>query len=255
MNPIDGCFLGAFLISALIAFARGLTREILGLVSWTGAIVLALLSLPAVRHIARSYIKNPLFADSLTLIASFLALLVAFSILSHILSGYVKESGIGGLDRVLGLAFGVLRAAVILGIVEICLSIFIGRDHYPPSVRDAKFTPVIIHFSNGLKTLFPQSILDQLHSYASQKPLPVSVAGQSIIPSVTSNVLGGNVLPIPEPQLPQPIEKLPMSSDQTVTALAKLAPKATKPVAEDPKNEGYAPDQRRDMDRLVQTAQ
>lgn len=253
MNPIDGCFLGTFFISGLVACIRGLTREILGLLSWTGAAVLALFSLPAVRHIARAYIKNPLFADALTLLLTFLALLISFSILSHVFSNYVKESGIGGLDRVLGLAFGVFRAAILLGLIDIFLSILVGRDHYPPSVQNAKFTPVIIHFSNGLKTLVPQSLLDTLHSYAAQqKPIPSN--SQPTTPGISSDSSEKEPSASSNPQSPTP-EKALLSAEQAVNALAKLTPKATKPSAEDHKDEGYAPDQRSDMNRLLQTTQ
>jgi membrane protein required for colicin V production len=260
MNAIDAIILVVLVLSALIGLVRGLTREGLGLMGWVGATLLAPLSLPAVNFIARGYISNPMIADGITLTVNFIILLIAFTILSHILAGYVKDSKVGGLDRVLGLGFGIIRGSFMLGTLEIGLSIFIGREQYPAPLIESRLVPAVIHLSNGLRELIPQRILDMAHHYA-----PPTAAPTQTIPLPPASAFNPLQQPVPDPQLPaspqqqttvlKDITKAAAAAavDQTVTELAKLKPQSKKTTAE--KQEGYNNAQRSEMDRLIQTTE
>jgi membrane protein required for colicin V production len=258
MNAIDAIILAVLALSALIGLVRGLTREGLGLMGWVGATLLTPLSLPAVSPIARGYISNPMIADGITLTANFIILLIAFTILSHILAGYVKDSKVGGLDRVLGLGFGIIRGSFMLATLEIGLSIFIGRGQYPTPFTEARLVPAVIHLSDGLRELIPQRILDMANQYA---PSAAASAPTTTLPQPTSTF--NPLQPASDPRLPSPQQQTALKDitkaaaaaavDQTVTELAKLKPQSKKTTAEE--QEGYNKAQRSEMDRLVQTTE
>jgi len=256
MNAIDAIILVVLGLSALIGLVRGLTREGLGLMGWVGATLLAPLSLPAVSPITRGYISNPMLADGVTLTINFILLLIAFTILSHVLAGYVKESKVGGLDRVLGLGFGIIRGSFILGTLEIGLSIFVGREHYPTPITDSRFVPAVMHLSNGLRELIPQRILDMAHHYA--PPTVASASTAPLAPMSAFNPLQPPTDPHPNPQRRAVLNEVTKAAaaaavDKTVTELAKLKPQAKKTASEE--LEGYNKSQRSEMDRLIQTTE
>ncbi|MEI8295261.1 MAG: CvpA family protein [Alphaproteobacteria bacterium] len=271
MNIIDAIILIVLALSAIIGLIRGLTREGLGLIGWVGATLLAPLSLPAVSPIARGYISNPMIADGITLTASFIILLIAFTIISHILASHVKNSKVGGLDRVLGLGFGIMRGTFMFGTLEIGLSIFVGREQYPNPITESKLMPAVVHLSNGLKELIPQRILDMARSYA--PPPPAASA-----PTVSASTTSAPLPPTPTSTQPptstsfnplqpttdlQSRQRLALKEitkaaaaaavDQTVTDLAQLKPQSQKTSTED--QAGYNKAQRSEMDRLVQTTE
>lgn len=256
MNAIDGIILVVLGLSALIGLVRGLTREGLGLMGWVGATLLAPLSLPAVSPITRGYISNPMLADGVTLAINFILLLIAFTILSHVLAGYVKESKVGGLDRVLGLGFGIIRGSFILATLELGLSIFVGRPHYPAPLNDSRLVPAVMHLSNGLRELIPQRILDMAHQYAPPSAMPAPAAQSK--PTSAFQPLQPQTDPRPNPQQQNVLQDVTKAAaaaavDKTVTELAKLKPQAKKATNEE--SEGYNPSQRSEMDRLIQTTE
>lgn len=253
MTIIDIAILVVIVLSAFIGTIRGFTRELLGLVSWVGASVLALLSLPALRHIARGYITSPMLADVVTVFVSFVALLIAFNIISHVIAGFVKDSGLGALDRFLGLGFGLMRGVLIISIMEIGLSFFVGRPNYPQPVQMSKFGPVLINVSDRILALIPQHIMDSLRAYVPKLPTPtvplslgpLQPQGQAAITQATPS--------LPSALSPHQVTPPAVSQDATVDALAKLKPQAN--ISKSNEDGSYQETQRLDMDRLIQTTE
>jgi len=113
MTSLDLLALGILLLSAVLGLMRGLTREVLSLLSWFVAFYAAKsfapmlapfipgLSAPALRHAA-------------ALVVIFVAVLIAASLLAAALGSLVKVTGLGAYDRLLGGLFGAARGFLIL---------------------------------------------------------------------------------------------------------------------------------------------
>src|SRR6476646_9939208 len=100
MTWVDLVVLAVLAVSALLAFMRGLVREVLGLAAWVGAIFAAVWALPRVRPQFVQWLGNSPW--------------VVLIILSRWISAFVRNSPIGGVDRTLGLVFGLARGAAII---------------------------------------------------------------------------------------------------------------------------------------------
>ena len=116
---------GLVLVSSLYGLYRGLIREVISLIAWIGAFFLAIFFSPAL-----SNALDPMWAgETLRLIFSFSAIFVGVlifsSLIQFLISKFVGLVGLGGLDRVLGFFFGLLRGIVISMIVLVLFREFL----------------------------------------------------------------------------------------------------------------------------------
>ena len=138
MNWVDAVMLAVVALSALAGFLRGLAREALGLVAWLGAALLASRFYGAGLPLAQRWIDDVQLADVVCFVIVFVVILIALSVLAGLLSRLVRLSVLGGIDRILGAGFGILRGAVLLVLAFIVLGIVVAPDHWPDPVRQAR---------------------------------------------------------------------------------------------------------------------
>jgi len=143
VNLIDLLVLAIVAVSALLGLSRGLVREMLGLGSWLLAGYGAFVFGPQVVPAARSLIGNQDLADPVAYIGTFLLLLIVLSLVANVIGRLVRVSALGGLDRTLGLVFGIVRGAVILIAAYIPLGLMLPADHWPPQMLRARTVPLI----------------------------------------------------------------------------------------------------------------
>jgi membrane protein required for colicin V production len=114
MNWADWTILAIVVISTLIGLSRGFVREVLSLLTWVAAFVVAMMFRDQLAPLLSNLVDTP----SLQAIAAF-AILFIFTLLAGAglnmtLSAFVDATGLSGTDRVLGMVFGLLRGAVIV---------------------------------------------------------------------------------------------------------------------------------------------
>ena len=120
----DGAVALVVLISAVLAYNRGVTREALAIGGWIVAGLAAfyfapmvsplVLEIPVVANILRS-------SCTLTVLASFAivfaAALLILSIFTPVLSSAVQDTILGPIDRALGFLFGIARGVLLIGVL------------------------------------------------------------------------------------------------------------------------------------------
>ena len=114
---IDLGIIAIVLISALFAMYRGLVRELLGLIAWVLAAFGAFYGLLIVRPLFRKMITNATVADITAAIVIALVILVVCTIVNAKINDKLRKSVLSGLDRILGLIFGVLRGLLLVVII------------------------------------------------------------------------------------------------------------------------------------------
>ncbi|MFV0514889.1 MAG: CvpA family protein [Jhaorihella sp.] len=120
---IDGVVALIIVISALLAYSRGVVREILAIFGWVAAAVLAFLFAPQVEPLITEIpVLGDFIADSceLSIIAAFAAVfavaLIVMSFFTPLFSSLVQRSALGGVDQGLGFLFGVARGILLVAI-------------------------------------------------------------------------------------------------------------------------------------------
>ena len=120
---VDGGVAVVIVMSALLAYSRGLVREITAIAGWIAAAFVAFVfadtAQPLVRQIP--YLGDML-GDSceLSIVASFAIVfalsLLLLSLFTPVFSAIVQRSILGGFDQMLGFFFGVARGAVLVAV-------------------------------------------------------------------------------------------------------------------------------------------
>ena len=144
INPFDTVVFVTLLASGALAFLRGFTREVLSLVAWAGAAVLAYLFFPSVQPLSHGFIATGWLADAAAAMGVFIPALIVLWLLSHAISQRVKTSAIGALDRTLGFIFGLGRGAVIVVILFLGLGWLIPMTPEAPDwISKARTLPLV----------------------------------------------------------------------------------------------------------------
>ncbi len=133
---IDGVVALIILLSAVLAYSRGIVRETLAIVGWIAAAVVGFIFAPQVQPLVKEIpMIGSIIADSceLSVIAAFAAVfavaLVIASLFTPLFSTVVQRSAIGGLDQGAGFLFGVLRGILLVAVAFFVYdTIMTGQD-------------------------------------------------------------------------------------------------------------------------------
>lgn len=159
MNWVDLVVLAVVVLSGLVAFMRGFVREFLGIGAWLVAAFVASPygAFPYVQPWMRQQFTDPTTADIVAMAGVFLIILIILSMLARGISDAVQYSVLGGLDRTLGLVFGLARGALLLIVAYILAGHVIAVDQWPPPVLAARSLPTIHRGAEWLATQLPGS--------------------------------------------------------------------------------------------------
>lgn len=182
LTLVDGVIIILTALSALLAMARGFTREVLGILSVLGAGILAVYGAMPFAPLLLTVIDLKPLAKGLEIPVSNVALWVCgallfvifwiiFSVFTHKLSGKVAASAAGGADRGLGLIFGALRGLLILGFVYAIYGNFVPVSNRPVALNEAKLLGVLETSADTVryfgKLILPAKISEGLQETAS----------------------------------------------------------------------------------------
>jgi len=131
---VDGGAALILLISAVLAYSRGLVREILSIAGWVAAAISAFFFAGQVEPLIREIpILSDIIGDSceLSIIAAFAIVfavtLIVVAIFTPLFAGAVQRSALSGFDQGLGFLFGVLRGVVLILVALVAYN-FIGAE-------------------------------------------------------------------------------------------------------------------------------
>jgi len=162
---VDGIVAIVIVVSALLAYSRGIAREALAIAGWIGATVVAFLfadqAQPLIRQIP---VLGDFIGDSceLSVIAAFAAVfavaLVVFSIFTPLFAGVVQRSYLGGLDQGLGFFFGVLRGILLVAVAFFVYQTILSSQHIA-MVDDSRSAAVFSRMVGGVENQNPEAAL------------------------------------------------------------------------------------------------
>lgn len=149
------------LISAILATARGFTREILSLVTWAGAAGIAAYLFFNQGDLLKPYFSDELIAKIVLVAGSFLIALIVLHLITMRIADFVVDSRIGPLDRTLGFLFGLARGALIAVVVVIFGSTLLNLKQYDWAAN-AKSWPILEGWGDDLIAALPNDLPSQI---------------------------------------------------------------------------------------------
>ncbi len=168
MNWVDAAVLAVVALSALLAFMRGLVRELLSIGAWVGAGYFAFYTVDLVRARITQFVGGPEIGTPLSYAAMFLPALIVLSVVAHALGNVVRGSVLGSLDRTLGVGFGVARAGLLLAAAYVALGWLMPTESWPEPVRQARSIP----YAHALAVWVAQYLPEQYRPNIAAPPVP-----------------------------------------------------------------------------------
>jgi membrane protein required for colicin V production len=160
MNTLDIIVVAVIVVSGLLAFSRGMVRELLSVGGWVAAALVTLYAYPYTQPLARKYIPIVLAADIAAAVVVFVVTLVIASVVSNVIAGRIHDTQFRALDRSLGLLFGIVRGAVLLCLAFLLVSWMARPDELPGWVMAAKSRPFLASGAKMLVALAPKGLVD-----------------------------------------------------------------------------------------------
>ena len=174
---VDIFVLVVVLISVVIAFLRGFIREILTIFGIIGGIIASYVGGPLLIPHMRGWmgvtedgdsgkfldiLSYALLADILSYAAVFITFVIILSIISHFIAESVKNMGLGALDRTLGVVFGVVRAAVVLGLMYMPFYYLAGDEQKKSWFGESKSHVYLEISSSFIDKFIPRDMSDDM---------------------------------------------------------------------------------------------
>lgn len=158
---IDGVVAAVIVLSAILAYSRGLVREAMAIAGWIGAAVLAYVFAAQAQPLVKELpVVGEMLADSceLSVIAAFAAVfavgLVLAALFTPLLSSWINQSVLGGLDQGLGFLFGVLRGVLLVAVAFVVYDRAVAENSIP-MVDNSRSAKVFAAFQGNLDENIP----------------------------------------------------------------------------------------------------
>jgi membrane protein required for colicin V production len=136
---------------------RGLTREMLSIMSWALAALVTLLAYSNFRGEVRHMIDTPMLADATLIAVTFIGSLIIFSLVTANISERVLDSRVGAVDRTLGFVYGLVRGLVLVVIAYLIVGQIVERQNLPRWVTEARSLPLIESAGDTIKSFLPDN--------------------------------------------------------------------------------------------------
>ncbi len=159
---VDAVVAVVLLMSAILAYSRGVVREVLAIAGWVAAAVVAFIFAPkAVPLIKQIPVLDKFLGDNceISTVVAFggvLAVaLIVMSIFTPLFSSAVQRSALSGVDQGLGFLFGVLRGVLLVAIAFVVYDRALAGSSIA-AVDKSKSAEIFSSLSGNLEDALPE---------------------------------------------------------------------------------------------------
>lgn len=157
MTLFDLVALLMFIVSALIGLVRGALREMMTVVAFVIAVVVAVYTLRISGPIARKAIDPDWAGNAAAILVVFTACYILVRVLGAGLQNRVHQTEhLGAVDRAIGVGFGLVRGLVTLGVFHLVFHAATPADRVPQWISGAALYPLSKTCAKALSKLAPE---------------------------------------------------------------------------------------------------
>lgn len=138
MNEVDAIILVVVGLSCLFGIWRGLVKEVLSLVTWIAALTLARLYSGVLADLLVNLINSESARYVSAFAIVFVLVMMAGTLINHLISKLLSITGLKLADRLLGGAFGVVRGGVIVVVILFIIGTFVNET---PQWQESQLIP------------------------------------------------------------------------------------------------------------------
>lgn len=142
------------LVSGLVGFVRGFTREVVTVGAFLGGALAALFTLRFSRPIGRSLIDPDWAGDVSAFLVVFLVVYILLRVLGARLNQRVRQiSALSTIDRAAGAGVGLIRAVVLIGVFHLVIHTVTPEERLPTWMTEAAAYPLSSAAAGGLRVV------------------------------------------------------------------------------------------------------
>jgi membrane protein required for colicin V production len=159
VGVVDAIILVILTLSILTGLFRGFLKELVALFVWITAIWLGIKYADYAGSFLISYIHDEIARHAAGFVIILLPIIISGSIINALLSFILKNTGLSGTDRLLGIIFGFVRGVFIVALIILAVrvtNLLPVEEYVNKSILYSKFTPVV----NWLYKLSPDFVKD-----------------------------------------------------------------------------------------------
>ncbi|MGB8692779.1 MAG: CvpA family protein [Steroidobacteraceae bacterium] len=151
MNWTDYLLIALLAFSSIAGLMRGLLREVISLITWVAAVWIAWTFSSSLEPYLGGALKDAAVRPWAARAIIFVAVLLIGAAIGALLSHFVRLTVFSGIDRLLGMLFGLLRGVVVLGLLAMLAHAV--RLHEEPWYRGSVLVPYAEQAGNVMRTL------------------------------------------------------------------------------------------------------
>lgn len=246
LNNLDVVFLVIVGVSALVAIARGVTKELLSIIGWVLAGVSVYYLLPVVDPIMKKYIASEVLSGLVSGMVILIMFCIFWVLAADKISTQIRFSKLSALDRILGFIFGIFRGVVIVILLQIMISSLIPEESQKGVFAESRYFKLAGDAAGPIKGLIPEKWFDDLKAKGETLGVVAAKTDEKVDEKKAKD------------EEPSSAEKLNKATDAASDVLKKsgeeLFNKLVQPKVEgeaEAKEDGYKKDETSDLDKLM----
>lgn len=181
---LDVIVIAVLLVSAIIAFLRGFIREVLTILGMVGATLAAVFIGPVLSPMLHNWFTGPgeeeasgrlfgiipysMAADVIAYGGIFIIVIFVLSIVSHMVAESAKAMGLGPVDRMMGIGFGLLRGVFMLVLLYLPFHMLLGAEAKANWFSDSKTHPYLERAAGWTRAMLPKEMMDDIEGQAKE---------------------------------------------------------------------------------------
>jgi len=158
MGGFDWVIAAILVVSVIVGIMRGFIKEALSLASWVVALWLGITFCHEAGDFIASYISIPadVFRVSAGFALIFITTLFVFAIITYVITKIFVHGPIKGTDRVLGVAFGAIRAgAIVVAILLVARGMGMENSGW---WQNSQYLPRFLPVADYVEPLLPKQL-------------------------------------------------------------------------------------------------
>ncbi|KZN15258.1 CvpA family protein [Marinomonas sp. TW1] len=132
MATVDWLIIAVVVMSSLLSLKRGFVKEVLSLLTWVIAFVVAVKFSDQMQSLLVEQVQNDQIRYIVAFVSLFVASLVVGALVSFLLGSLIQVTGLSSTDRVMGMLFGFARGSLIV-------VAFVSLFSLSPAIQETDF--------------------------------------------------------------------------------------------------------------------
>lgn len=149
---------GVILLSAVFAYARGITREAMTFLVWGGAALAALKFYPKAVPLIQDFKDLGEWTKWAALAATFVVALIVLSVIGSMISRIIANSPLRAIDKGFGFLFGAARGILLLAVAWIGYNLLVEPEYTHEAIEASKGGQLVSDAGDYVMTLVPEEM-------------------------------------------------------------------------------------------------